>query len=257
MAVEAVILGSGTAVPVAERGAAGYLIIADDERMMLDCGPGSTRKLAQAGCQLNDLDRLLISHFHPDHVCDLAALLFGARIPGYQRARPLEIIGPIGLRNHYEKLINLFGDWLISNDYQLKITELDASSTSAAVTTGKNCEISARAVAHSRPAIGYRIKTSAGIIVYSGDTDYCDAIVALCEQAELAILECSSPDEAKINGHLTPGLAGRIAREAGVKHLALSHFYPLCQSADMLAQCRRAYSGRITLAEDLMRFTLA
>jgi ribonuclease BN (tRNA processing enzyme) len=240
-----------------DRGAAGYLVIAGDERMMLDCGPGSTRKLAQAGCALNDLDRVMVSHFHTDHVNDLAAVIFGSRIPGHLRTRPLELVGPVGLKNHYEKLVGVYGKWIVPEEFELKIFEMDASLTLEASIDFKYSRAKALAVAHSHPSIGYRIETEAGAIVYSGDTDYCDSIIELCKDAALAVLECSSPDEEKIQGHLTPGLAGKIASAANVKHLVLTHFYPVCYGADILGQCRRAYQGEITLAEDLMRFTLS
>src|SRR6185369_16583001 len=103
-----VILGSGTAVPTPDRGAAGYLLITDKDRFMLDCGPGSTRKLAQAGCRLTDLDRVLVSHFHSDHVNDLAAVIFGSRIPDHTRTSPLAFVRPVGSKNHYEKIKNLY-----------------------------------------------------------------------------------------------------------------------------------------------------
>lgn len=255
MSVELVILGSGTAIPTPDRGAAGYLVIVENEKLMFDCGPGSTRKLAQAGCLLSSLDKVFISHFHPDHVCDLTAILFGSKIPGYSRTSPLELVGPTGLKNHYEKLINVFGNWLTPKDYELKITEIDTQSPIAKIEFSEY-EVEAQMVNHSYPALGYRIKTNSGTIIYSGDTDYCENIVSLCRKADLAVLECSTPDEKKIHGHLTPGLAGQIAEQAQVKHLVLSHFYPDCDNVDLLSQCSKFYSGQITLAQDLMRFSL-
>jgi ribonuclease BN (tRNA processing enzyme) len=56
----------------------------------------------------------------------------------------------------------------------------------------------------------------------------------------------------KVEGHLTPSLAGRIAAEAGAKKLLLTHFYPECESADIEAQCRKTYDGPLILARDLM-----
>ena len=59
-----------------------------------------------------------------------------------------------------------------------------------------------------------------------------------------------------MEGHLTPGEAGRIAAQAGAKRLLLTHFYPECEGEDILGQCRKAYSGEILLAEDLLRVTV-
>ena len=93
-------------------------------------------------------------------------------------------------------------------------------------------------------------------MVYSGDTDYCDNIVKLGREADVLILECSFPDERKTEGHLTPSLAGKIAREASCKKLLLTHFYPVFQGHDILAECRKEFSGEIILAEDGMKITV-
>lgn len=249
------ILGSGTAVPTADRGAASYLVTTGSESLMLDCGPGSTRRLPLAGIELIDIDHLLISHFHVDHVCDLAAFLFGSRIPGYQRTKPLKLIGPVGLKTHYNRLVDLFGQWLLSPDYQMEIIELDTAQGAATIELA-SVRVTAQTVAHSNPAIGYRLESGGRVLTYSGDTDYCETIVDLCQGADLAILECSTPDGQKIPKHLTPGLAGQIATEAGVAQLVLSHFYPMCQPAEILAQCQRCYQGKISLAMDLMSYTV-
>ncbi len=55
----------------------------------------------------------------------------------------------------------------------------------------------------------------------------------------------------KVPGHLTPSLAGRIATQAGVKKLVLTHFYPECEQVDIAKQCRKTYQGPLELAEDL------
>ena len=66
------------------------------------------------------------------------------------------------------------------------------------------------------------------------------------------ICEAAMPDELKKDGHLTPSRAGRIATLAGVGKLVLTHFYPECETADMIEQCRKTYAGPLVLAEDLM-----
>ncbi len=91
------------------------------------------------------------------------------------------------------------------------------------------------------------------MIAFSGDTDVCSGIVTAARNADVAVLECSFPNERKVRGHLTPAEAGEIAAAARVKKLVLTHFYPECEEADILGQCRETYSGEIILAEDLLR----
>ena len=83
-----------------------------------------------------------------------------------------------------------------------------------------------------------------------------EEIVALGRRADLLILECSMPDARKVEGHLTPGECGRIARQAQARRLALTHFYPIVELAPARRSVRRAYSSPLTLARDLQTFTV-
>ncbi len=256
MATEFVILGSGTGVPTADRGAASYLHIHHNKATMLDCGPGSSRRLPQAGVELQDIERLLITHFHTDHVCDLSAILFGSHIKGHIRSKPLEILGPEGLKEHYRKVVELFGKWVVPTEFELTLTEVGVTKGEITTVERDGLKIVSQPVAHTFPSVAYRLEIDQTVVVYSGDTDYCEAIVELCKDADLALLECSTADEDKIAGHLSPEGAALIAKQACVKHLVLSHFYPVSFGKDLISQCRRHYDGQITLAQDLMRFRI-
>ncbi len=105
---------------------------------------------------------------------------------------------------------------------------------------------------HSVPSVGFRVNAGGRLLSYSGDTDYCANIVQLGRNADLLILECSFPEERKKEGHLTPSLAGRIAREASCRKLLLTHFYPVFQGHDILKECRKEFAGEILMAEDGM-----
>ena len=92
--------------------------------------------------------------------------------------------------------------------------------------------------------------------VYTGDTDYSETIIDLAKDADLLICECALPDRHKVEGHLTPSLAGDLAAKAGVRKLVLTHFYPECDQEDIAAECRQTYSGPLVLAEDLMEINI-
>ncbi len=109
-------------------------------------------------------------------------------------------------------------------------------------------------MAHISESVGYRIEFKDGkSMTVSGDTDYCQNIIDLGQQVDLLVLECSFPDERKVEGHLTPSLAGKIALESQCRKLMLYHLYPICDQYDILAQCRQVYQGEVLLAEDLMK----
>ena len=92
--------------------------------------------------------------------------------------------------------------------------------------------------------------------MYSGDTDVCESLVSIARNADLFICESAVPDDQKVDGHLTPSLAGDIASRAGVGQLVLTHFYPECEKADIIQECRKTFSGPLLLAHDLMKLEL-
>lgn len=112
-------------------------------------------------------------------------------------------------------------------------------------------------MAHLPNSVGYRIEFKDGkSVAVSGDTDYCQNIIDLAFEVDLLILECSFPDAKKVEGHLIPSLAGRIAIESRCKRLLLTHLYPVCDQFDIVNQCRQVYQGEIILGEDLMRIAI-
>ena len=110
---------------------------------------------------------------------------------------------------------------------------------------------------HSPHSIGLRIEDNSGrVIVYSGDTGYCEAIVDLARGADLLILESSFPEGEGVEGHLTPSQAGDIATRSEVKRLLLTHCYPECLRSERETQCRKTYQGDLILATDLMSLSV-
>ena len=76
------ILGSGTCIPYSRRGPSGYCLRLRESSLMLDCGSGSSSKLAAAGINYLDIDHIFFSHLHPDHTGDLVPFLFGTKYSG-------------------------------------------------------------------------------------------------------------------------------------------------------------------------------
>ncbi len=118
-------------------------------------------------------------------------------------------------------------------------------------------KITSAPVNHTPQSIGFRIEDNSGkIIVYSGDTGYCEDMVDLARDADLLILEASFPDGQGSEGHLTPSEAGDMATRSGAKKLPLTHFYPECLKVDIGAQCRNTYQGELILATDLISLSV-
>ncbi len=154
--------------------------------------------------------------------------------------------------DYYRGLLHLYGHWVEEEGYELRIEEIGEGAIDR-----EGYRVLTKRVRHTPSSLGYRIESGDGkVFVYSGDTDYCEEIVELGRGANLLLLECSFPEEARLEGHLTPALAGKIAAECAAEKLVLTHFYPLFDGIDVAARVREVYGGEIVLAEDMMRFQI-
>ena len=247
------ILGSGTGVPVKSRHAPGLAVAAGRTQILLDSGSGAAYQIARAGLKYYDFDHLFYSHYtHPDHINDLAELIFANAYFDPPRTRELNIYGPKGIRSFFERLVALypvFGDV----KYPIRIHELEKSHI-----TLDDMTIESRPLDHKQSVnLGYRIEYEQKSLIFSGDTDYCKALIELARQGDLLIVECSAPDGFKVEGHLTPSEIGEIALRAGVKKVILTHLYPRCDQVDVVAQVRKIFDGEVIRAEDLMQIEIS
>jgi ribonuclease BN (tRNA processing enzyme) len=253
--LEACVIGSGAGIPNSRRRPPALVVRVKGYCLLFDCGAGTIWSLAEAGLDYRDLDWLWFTHFHPDHTAGLVPLLFAARSPVYGREKPLVIGGAAGLKDFYRRLHGVYGSWIELDSALLTFAEIEyTGAVEMALPFGK---LATLPLDHTKESLGYRLETQDGLVLsYSGDTEYCSNIVALANEADLFFCECSFPDSLKSTGHLTPGWAGRVAQEADCRRLILTHLYPMCDEIDVVAACRKQYSGEVVLAEDLMWFRL-
>ena len=208
--------------------------------------------MLEVGITYLDMDLILYTHLHPDHVAELVAILFASKYGDLPREKDLLCAGGAGFKSYFEKLKSLYGSWIEPKSYQLTIKELSKDPL-----LYRGIKVLSRPMAHLPNSVGYRIEFKDGkSVAVSGDTDYCENIIDLGFEVDLLILECSFPDGKKVEGHLTPSLAGRIALESHCKNLLLTHLYPVCDQFDILNQCRQVYQGEIIVGEDLMKIQI-
>lgn len=247
-----VVLGSGTGIPSLRRASPSLLLSSGNFRLIIDSGPGALRRMLKAGITYRDFDLLLYTHLHPDHTADLVPILFACKYGELPREKELTCIGGPGFRDHMKKINDLYGSWISPHTYHLTVKEISSNP----ILCG-HLKIRSAPMAHLPGSVGYRIEwQDKKSLVISGDTDFCESIVTLAQEADLLVLECSFPDEKKVEGHLTPSLAGRIAKASHSKRLLLTHLYPVCDQYDILGQCRKTFQGDILVAEDLMEIEI-
>ena len=246
---ELIVIGSGTGVPSLRRGSPSLALITPSAKVWIDGGPGALRKLLESGTSYLDVDLLLYTHIHPDHISDLVPLLFACRYADQPRLKDLTCVGGQGFKHYFGQIEKLYGRWIDASSYRLTVEEAPDRPLPF-----KDFQMLTKRVAHMEESVAYRMEFQDGkSLVISGDTEYCQNIVDLARESDLLVLECSFPNGKKVEGHLTPALAGRIASESRSKRLLLTHFYPVCDQFDILTQCRETFAGEVILAEDLMR----
>ena len=247
------ILGSGTCVPSLKRSSCSVLMQIDSAKLLFDSGPGTMRRLLEVNTTIFDLNYIFCSHFHPDHTAELVPLIFATKYPdGNRRRTPLTIVAGRGFEDFLAGLKSVYGQWIEPAPGMLKTMELANNSRDSH--RFKDFFVESAPVEHNEESIAYRITSAGGYsVVYSGDTEYSENLIALAKKADLLICESALPAGQGVKGHLTPSLAGEIATRAGVGKLVLTHFYPECDRVDIEQECRKTYSGVLALAKDLMR----
>ena len=193
----------------------------------------------QAYLELEQIDAVVLSHYHHDHIADLGCLQYAARVlmDLGKRETPLEIFGHaedhhFGGLSYHEFTVGR----AIDTQTKLKLGE-------AVFTFWPNV--------HPDPCYSMRIESNNRVLAYISDTEWDDGLVEAARDADLLICESSLYDEYKgvVGGHLTAGEAGKIAREANAKKLVLSHLPHFGIHTDLVAQASDVFSGPVELAE--------
>ena len=249
------VVGCGTAVPDADRVCSGYLVERKNVTLLLDCGPGVVHHLARLGLPWQRITHLALTHFHTDHVGDVAMLFFALRHgmpPG--RTVPLTVLGPEGVRAFLERLADTFGDHVIDPGFPVHVVEMTGNAMHQ---LGDGMRLSSHATPHTDASVAYRVETPAGDVGYTGDTGYSEDVARFLQGTEILVSECSLPDDAAIGSHLTPTRLARMARIAQPSRLVITHVYPQLDRTRLPAALDAAgWMGATQVAFDGLAFRL-
>jgi len=216
------VLGSGVAWANPGGACSGYLVSTGTTALLLECGPGTLGRL-RALHDPGQLDAIIISHLHADHLLDLVPFRYGVKYGGLSDGRRPCLLVPPGGAGFLEGL----GQALDGPRFFSDVFDLAEYDPSATLTFGAMA-VQFRAVQHYVPSYAMRI-TAGRTLAFSADAAPCDALiehatgadVLLCESA-LRHLGEDQPDPAR-RGHLIPAEAGTIATRAGVGRLLITH----------------------------------
>lgn len=249
------VVGSGTVSPRLERRQSCVLVDCGGETFALDMGSGAVRGMLHAGRDPFGIDRVLITHLHPDHTSELIPWLFSMNYsdPANPRERPLMLVGPEGFASFWRLITDAYNGWLCGG-YQSK---LEIPVHCPAPLQLADYRISWAPARHRPESVAYRVEESGGAsLVYTGDTEYSESVVELARGAHTMIVECSFPDDSPVPGHLTPAGVARMAAEAGVSRVVLTHIFPPADELDLASEVGRGYDGEVIVAYDGLKLTL-
>jgi len=145
--IKIIFLGTGSAIPTAKRNHPAVLLQYRDENILVDCGEGVQRQFRIAKINPVKLTRVLITHWHGDHVLGLPGLIQTLMLNGYNKI--LKIYGPAGTKKMMELYIRLFAHK--GRDIKIEVNEIDKGIFA----DEKDFFISAEEMEHDTPCLAY------------------------------------------------------------------------------------------------------
>jgi len=250
--VRYITIGSGTAIPQSRRSAPCHLVRVGDQTIVVDLGPGSIWGLVRHGrVDLPDIDLLLFTHLHMDHCADMAPFMFALRSGALARTKPLLILGPRGLHEHYRNIQATWGHRVDPDGFDLTIDEWTDGALS-----WPGFIIDAAPTSHSIPNLAWRIDAEndgdCGIIV-TGDGQSTVELTDLASSADhVLVAESAAGPGEFLEGHMNPAQAGELARMCGSRKLILCHINPGSGSEAIMKEAMAHFEGEVVVAEDGM-----
>jgi ribonuclease Z len=288
--------GTGAPMPDKERAGPQTVVIAREQFLVFDSGPGSTHKMEVIPLEVGHVDALFLTHYHSDHIGDIGELML-KRWGSTSNDQPLPIYGPPGIEqvvagfeaayqldvgyrvdHHGEEAMPVSGSGGAVHMFDLG-SDLMASDV---VYEQDGVQVIAFNVDHAPifPAVGYRVTYKDKSVVITGDTVFTDSLIHHAMGADVLVSEAlnhkmstilSEATSALENNasivaedikdyHMTPEQAGILAKEAGTSYLIITHVLPPVPSQILvrpfLRDARAAFDGEIYMANDGTMITI-
>lgn len=265
------LLGTGYPHPGIDRFGPSILVEAGKEKLLFDCGRGTTQRIEQLKVPFAEVDALFLTHLHSDHVVGIPDLWLTGWVQG--RKVPLRVWGPAGTKrmmSHLEQAYQF--DIHIRRDVDEKlpargIAVLEKDIEQGVVYENEGIKVTAFLVDHGpvKPAFGYRVDFAGHSVVLSGDTRYSENLIRFSQGADVLIHEVIDPDAFRLKNpsfsaervqsviahHTTPEQAGTVFARVKPKLAVYSHVVP-GDAANLIPLTRKTYAGPLEVGEDLM-----
>lgn len=285
--MQLILLGTADGpTPKKNRAAPAQMILIDDEAYIIDCGNGVAQQIVKAGVKLSAVRHVFLTHHHSDHNADYGNLMLLAWAADLNHR--IDTYGPAPIKRMTQQFLAL-------NDFDIQTRIHDEGRLplkslivpheishqlkhGGLILQNEKVKVTATRVVHPpiRSALAYRFEHAGKSIVISGDTTYSENLVELAKNADVLVHEimhtpaldqllATEPNATRLKEHLlashsTAEQLGRVASEAKVKKLVLSHFvpggYPYLEDSVWLNAVRPFFDGEIIVGSDLMEIAV-
>ena len=253
------VLGKSPAWQDAGGACSGYLVEADGTRLLLDCGSGVFGKLRSV-VDYADVDAVVISHLHADHILDLVPYASGLTYaprhqpvpvgghPGTDAPPHPRLLVPPGGREVLQRLCAAAGmnEEHIENAFALE--EYDPGAT---VQVGA-FEVSFQPVPHFLPTQAVGLAAGGRRLAYSADSSPSEELCAFARDCDLLLIEATlpRPEREGPRGHLTPEEAGEHGRRAGARRLVITHISDELDADWARREAERSFGAPVDVARE-------
>jgi len=222
-------VGCGDALGSGGRFNTCFHVTGNSVNFLIDCGASSLPALKRLGIVRDDIDLILITHFHGDHFGGLPFLLLDAQFT--RRTRPLVIAGPQGIETKLANLMEALFEHSSKTEqrFDLSVVALEPEQSR----TFGEVKVTPYPVVHGEsggPFLAYRIEAEGRVITYSADTEWTDALIPAARGADLFIAEAYYYDKI-VKNHLSLKTLEAHLPEINARRLVLTHM-----SDDMLGR---------------------
>lgn len=217
------ILGNNGPFPAPGGATSGYLLTSGETRICFDLGSGTLQRLTSL-MPPEELDALVLSHWHYDHCADVLALIYRLEACAQQ---PLHVYAPVDENSLVRKAVQACG--------KMVLHDIDDS-----VFIVGDLRIQAFPARHPVPAVMYRVEGEGKVFCYTGDTNTVEGLADFADHADFLLADGLFTDAAWAEGkpHLSARHVAQLAQDAQVRRFAITHLNPAMDPVTLLKEAR-------------------